>query len=45
MDTRILNDDWPDSMNLNNDAHWASLDNHADQMNPNNDKYRGYDDD
>jgi len=28
----------------NNDAYWDSLDNHADQLNPNNDEYRGNDD-
>ena len=27
----------------NNDAYWDSLDNHADQLNPNNDEYRGDD--
>jgi hypothetical protein len=30
-------------MNPNNDAYWASLDNHSDQLNPNNDEYRGDD--
>jgi hypothetical protein len=28
-------------MNPNNDVYWDSLDNHADQMNPNNDEYGG----
>ncbi len=31
-------------MNPNNDAYWSSLDNHSDQLNPNNDEYRGDDD-
>lgn len=43
MGTRSSNDDRADSMNLNNDAYWASLDNHSDQLNPNNDEYRGHD--
>lgn len=30
-------------MNPNNDAYWASLDNHSDQLNLNNDEYRGDD--
>jgi hypothetical protein len=30
------NDDRSDSMNPDNDAYWDSLDNHADQLNPNN---------
>jgi hypothetical protein len=28
-------------MNHKNDAYWDSPDNHADQMNPNNDEYGG----
>ena len=26
-----------------NDAYWDALDNHSDQLNPNNDKYEGED--
>jgi hypothetical protein len=32
-------------MNPNNDAYSDSLDNHSDQLNPNNDEYRGDDTD
>jgi len=28
-------------MNPNNDAYWDSLDNHANQLNPNNEEYQG----
>jgi hypothetical protein len=28
-------------MNPDNDAYWDSLDNQADQLNPNNDEYGG----
>lgn len=30
-------------MNPNNDAYWDSMDNHANQLNPNNDEYMSYD--
>ena len=39
------NDDRSGSMNPNNDDYWDSLDNHADQLNLNNDEYRGDDND
>jgi hypothetical protein len=32
-------------MNPNNDAHDAAMDNHSDQLNPNNDRYEGDDED
>lgn len=28
-------------MNPNNDAYWDSLDNHSNQLNPNNERYQG----
>lgn len=28
-------------MNLNNSAYWASIENRANQLNPNNDEYKG----
>ncbi len=40
---RTPNDDRSDSMNPNNDAFWDSLDNHANQHNPNHEEYRGGD--
>jgi hypothetical protein len=39
------NDDRSDSMNPNNDAYWDSLDNHANQLNPNHPEYEGDEDD
>ena len=39
--SRTSNDDKSDSMNENNDAYWDSLDNHANQLNPNHDEYLG----
>jgi len=45
MMSRIANDDRSDSMNPNNDAHWDSLDNHANQLNPNHEEYRSSDED
>jgi hypothetical protein len=30
-------------MNPNNDAYDAAMDNHSDQLNPNNDEYQGED--
>ncbi|WP_173496642.1 hypothetical protein [Shewanella sp. ISTPL2] len=41
--SRTPNDDRSDSMNPNNNAYWDSLDNHANQLNPNHDEYQGYD--
>ena len=38
---RTSNDDRSDSMNPNNDAYWDSLDNHANQLNPNHDERGG----
>ena len=39
--SRTANDDRSDSMNPNNDAHDAGMDNYANQHNPNNDAYQG----
>ncbi len=40
---RTPNDDRSDSMNPYNQAYWDSLDNHSNQLNPNNDEYQGDD--
>lgn len=39
---RISNGDKSDSMNSNSDVYWGSLDNHANQINPNHGKYQKY---
>ena len=39
--SRDSNDDRSDSMNDNNVAYWDSLDNHTNQLNPNNEEYQG----
>ena len=38
---RTPNDDRSDSLNDNNAAYQASLDNHSMQLNPNNERYQG----
>lgn len=38
---RTPNDDRSDSMNINNDAHEASLVNHGNQLNPEHEHYQG----
>lgn len=42
---RTPNDDRADSMNPNNGSHQSSLDNHANQLNPEHENYGGGNDD